>query len=52
MANHSGRLNTEIVVSKLTQGMAQYLRLFCVCVGSGLATLIPRPRSPVDCVRD
>jgi hypothetical protein len=32
------RSNAEIVGSNPTQGMDVCLRLFCVCVGSGLAT--------------
>jgi hypothetical protein len=43
-ADHSGRAvqgmnsNTVITGSNPIQGMDVYLRLFCVCVGSGLAT--------------
>jgi hypothetical protein len=49
--------NTPIIVSNPSRGMDVCIRLFCVCVvlcvGSGLATgLIPRPRSPTDCVED
>jgi hypothetical protein len=32
------RSNTGVVVSNLTQGIDVCLRLFCVCVGSGLVT--------------
>jgi hypothetical protein len=36
------------------RGMDVCVRLFCVCVvlcvGSGLVTDIPRPRSPIDCI--
>jgi hypothetical protein len=38
-ADHSGRANTGIVGSNPTQGMDVCLRVFCVCVGSGLATV-------------
>jgi hypothetical protein len=49
------RLNTGVVGSNPTGGMDVCVPLFCVCVvlciGRGLAAgLIPRPRSPTDCV--
>jgi hypothetical protein len=47
--------NTGIVGSDLTQGMDVCLRLFCVCFvlcrWQPCDGLIPRPRSPTDCLR-
>jgi hypothetical protein len=49
--------NTATVCSNPTQDMDVSVRLFCVCVvlcvSSGLGDeLIPRPRSPTDCLKD
>jgi hypothetical protein len=49
------RLNAGIVGSNPSQGMDVCLRLFCVCVVLHrywpCVGLIPRPRSPTDCLR-
>jgi hypothetical protein len=50
------RSNTGIMGSNLTWGMDVCLRLFCVCVvlcvRSPCDGLIPRTRSPINCVED
>jgi hypothetical protein len=51
----AARSNNVIVGSNPIRGMDVCVGLFCVyvvlCAGSGLATgLVPRPRSPTDCV--
>jgi hypothetical protein len=60
-ADHSdpavfARSNAGVVVSNPTRGrisVCVYSVFVLSCIGSGLATgLIPRPRSPTDCLKD